>query len=135
MHALRDSPVGTILSVMIKAIKFASVPVTDQDRALEFYTKKLGFSVFTDQPLGPEMRWIELKLGRSDTHVVLFTADLHKDWIGKPLNISFRCDDVEQTCKELSARGVEFEGTPEKHDWGWHAQFKDPDGNTFALSD
>ena len=35
---------------MIKSIKFASVPVTDQDKALEFYTKKLGFKVFTDAP-------------------------------------------------------------------------------------
>ena len=33
---------------MIKGIKFASIPVTDQDRALEFYTKKLGFRVLTD---------------------------------------------------------------------------------------
>ena len=36
---------------MIKSIKFASIPVTDQDRALAFYTEKLGFTVFTDKPL------------------------------------------------------------------------------------
>ena len=36
---------------MIKAIKFASIPVTDQDRALEFYTKKLGFRVILDNLL------------------------------------------------------------------------------------
>jgi len=120
---------------MINAIKFVSIPITDQDRALEFYTKKLGFSVFTDQPMGPEQRWIELKLGRADTMIVLFTADEHKGWIGKPLNIAFSCNDVMATYKELSERGVEFEGVPEKHDWGWHCAFKDPDGNTFALGD
>jgi len=120
---------------MINGIKFVSIPITDQDRALEFYTKKLGFSVFTDQPMGPEMRWIELKLGRADTMIVLFAADEHKGWIGKPLNIAFRCSDVMATYKELSERGVEFEGVPEKHPWGWHCQFKDPDGNSFALGD
>ena len=34
---------------MIKAVKFASIPVADQDRALAFYTEQLGFQVVTDQ--------------------------------------------------------------------------------------
>ena len=45
---------------MIKAMKFASIPVKDQQRALEFYTRKLGFQVMTDQAMGPGQRWIEL---------------------------------------------------------------------------
>ena len=130
-----SAPATAYTQRMITNVKFVSIPITDQDRALAFYTEKLGFSVFTDQPMGPEMRWIELKLGRSPTGIVLFTPDPHKDWIGKPLNISFQCTDVEKTCAELVARGVELEGKPEKHPWGWHAQFKDPDGNTFSLSD
>ena len=120
---------------MLKQVKFVSIPVTDQQRALDFYTKRLGFTVYTDQPFGEGQRWIELKLGRSETMVVLFTADEHRSWIGKPLNISFACDDVAKTVAELRERGVEFEGEPEKFHWGWHAQFKDPDGNVFALSE
>lgn len=34
---------------MIKGVKFVSIPVKDQDRALTFYTEKLGFSIMTDQ--------------------------------------------------------------------------------------
>jgi uncharacterized glyoxalase superfamily protein PhnB len=34
----------------------------------------------------------------------------------------------------MSAKGVEFEGPPEKQPWGTFAKFKDPDGNTFVLS-
>ena len=45
---------------MIKAVKFASVPVTNQDRALEFYTEKLGLRVITDSPFDNRQRWIEL---------------------------------------------------------------------------
>ncbi len=119
---------------MITHVKFVSIPVTDQQRSLEFYTQRLGFTVHTDQPMG-EMRWIELSVGRSDTKVVLFTADEHKGWIGKPLNISFACKNVEKTIAALRERGVEFDGEPQKFDWGWHAQFKDPDGNVFSLSD
>lgn len=95
----------------------------------------MRFTVFTDQPFGEDMRWIELEIGRSDVKVVLFTADEHKAWIGTPLNISFQCDDVAKTVAELRERGVEFDGEPQKFHWGWHAKFKDPDGNVFALSD
>jgi predicted lactoylglutathione lyase len=35
---------------MIKAVKFVSIPVKDQGQALDFYTKKLGFQILTDQP-------------------------------------------------------------------------------------
>jgi catechol 2,3-dioxygenase-like lactoylglutathione lyase family enzyme len=35
---------------MIKQIKFVSIPVRDQNRALDFYTGKLGFTIITDQP-------------------------------------------------------------------------------------
>ena len=35
---------------MIKQIKFVSIPVADQNRALDFYTDKLGFTIITDQP-------------------------------------------------------------------------------------
>ncbi|MBI3181522.1 MAG: VOC family protein [Myxococcales bacterium] len=37
---------------MIKRIKFVGLTVKDFDRALDFYVKKLGFKVFTDQPAG-----------------------------------------------------------------------------------
>jgi len=37
---------------MIRGIKFACVPVRDQDQSLKFFTEKLGFRVMTDQPFG-----------------------------------------------------------------------------------
>ena len=37
---------------MIRGIKFASVPVRNQDVSLKFYTEKLGFRILTDQALG-----------------------------------------------------------------------------------
>jgi catechol 2,3-dioxygenase-like lactoylglutathione lyase family enzyme len=118
---------------MIKGIKFATVPVTDQDRALEFYTKKLGFRVLTDAPFDATQRWIELGIPRAETRVVLFTADDHKKMIGSFMNFTFVTDNVEETAKELKARGVEFVQEPQKADWGTSAIFKDPDGNKFLL--
>lgn len=119
---------------MIKGIKFACIPVTDQDRALEFYTRKLGFRVLTDAPFDGTQRWIELGIPRADTKVVLFTAEDHKKLIGGFMNFTFYADDVEATAAELKARGVEFVQEPTKADWGTSAMFKDPDGNRFLLS-
>jgi len=61
---------------MIKGIKFVNIPVADQTRALEFYTKKLGFTVFTDQAMGDE-RWIELKVANAETKLVLHLTPGH----------------------------------------------------------
>jgi predicted enzyme related to lactoylglutathione lyase len=120
---------------MIKAIKFASVPVRDQDKALEFYTKKLGFKVFTDAPFDGNQRWIELAIPRAETKLVLFTAQGQETMIGGFMNISFTTDDVEATVKEMKEKGVEFVQDAKKADWGTMAIFKDADGNQFVLSD
>ncbi len=119
---------------MIKAMKFASIPVKDQQRALEFYTRKLGFRVTTDQPMGPGMRWIELGLNGGGSGVVLFTPPGHESRIGTFSGMSFLCDDVEKTYGELMQRGVEFTQPPKKESWGTSAIFKDVDGNSFVLS-
>ena len=118
---------------MIKAIKFVGVPVTDQDRALEFYTSKLGFRVITDQPFNDKQRWIELGIGRTGTGIALFTPEGHEGRIGSFTSISFVATDVEQTCRELKAAGVTFIQEPEKADWGTAAIIADPDGNQFVI--
>ena len=119
---------------MIKFIKFVSIPVTDQARALDFYTKKLGMRVLTDQPFDATQRWIELGFPRAETKLVLFTAAGQEKMIGGFMNVSFTADDVEATAREMKANGVEFVQEPQKADWGTAAIFKDPDGNQFVLS-
>jgi predicted enzyme related to lactoylglutathione lyase len=119
---------------MIKAVKFVSIPVRDQGKALEFYTKKLGLKVITDSPFDGKQRWIELGIPRADTKIVLFTAEGQEQMIGGPLNITFMADDVEATARDMKARGVEFVQDPQKADWGTAAIFKDVDGNKFVLS-
>ena len=118
---------------MIKGIKFASVPVRDQEKALKFFTEKLGFQILTDQPFGSQ-RWIELGIPAADTSVVLFTPPGHEVLIGKFQPIVFWSDDVTSTHKELTAKGVEFVAPPKSENWGTSAIFKDPDGNQFLIS-
>jgi catechol 2,3-dioxygenase-like lactoylglutathione lyase family enzyme len=118
---------------MIKAMKFVGVPVGDQQRALDFYTQKLGFRVITDQPFNDEQRWIELGIGRSATGITLFTPAGHENRIGTFTGISFVADDVKATHRELAEKGVVFIQEPKEADWGTFAIFADPDGNQFVL--
>lgn len=119
---------------MISHIKFISIPVTDQNRALDFYTERLGFSIVTDQPFDGKQRWIELRVPKAETRVVLFTPDGQEGRVGTFSGVSFECADVEATYAELRARGVEFLSPPDKQPWGTFVKFKDSEGNTFVLS-
>ncbi len=119
---------------VIKQLKFVSIPVGDQDRALAFWTEKMGLRVATDQPMGPGKRWIELSIPGAETGIVLFTPDGHENRVGTFFNGSFACDDVEHAYRKMTENGVEFEGPPQKQPWGTFAKFRDPDGNSFVLS-
>ena len=119
--------------VMVKQVKFVGIPVRDQDKALAFWTKKIGLQIATDQPMGNGQRWIELKIPGADTGLVLFTPQGHENRIGSFQNMSLAVDDVEKTYRELSERGVEFIQPPKKESWGTSAVFKDPDGNLFII--
>jgi predicted enzyme related to lactoylglutathione lyase len=119
---------------MITQLKFVGIPTRDQQRALKFYTERLGFEVSTDQAFDDKQRWIELRIANSATRVVLFTPEGHESRIGTFFNGSFACDDVQATYRQLRARGVEFTSEPQKQPWGEFAAFKDADENQFVLS-
>lgn len=115
---------------MLKRIKFVTVPVRDQARALEFYTKKLGLKVFTDQEMG-DSRWIELQVPGAETLLVLFHQPSFEP--GPVPGVVFVADNVKGTYEELRAKGVEFTQPPKKEPWGEHAIFKDTEGNLVVI--
>jgi catechol 2,3-dioxygenase-like lactoylglutathione lyase family enzyme len=119
---------------MIRGVKFVTIPVSDQDRALAFYTDKLGFVVATDQPFDDTQRWIELRIPGADTRVVLFTPPGWESRIGGLQGATFAADDPAETARTLQQRGVELEGEIQSGSWGSAATFRDPDGNTFVIA-
>ena len=86
-----------------------------------FIRDKLGFT-FTDVGGG----WLIFNLPEADMGVhPAGAAD------GPPAgthDVSFYCDDVAQTVRELTARGVEFTGPVENHGYGWVTRFRMPGG-------
>ncbi len=122
---------------MITHPLFVNIPVSDQDRALDFYVNVLGFELTGDTPMGDGQRWITVQPPKGETHFVLFTPDGAEDLVGRFAPVWMQTDDLDATYEELSAKGVEFPVPPTVADWDpdarW-AQFKDPDGNIFGLS-
>jgi|SRR5215467_209621 len=118
---------------MITSVKLVGVCVTDQDRALDFYTKTLGFKLITDTPMGPEARWIEVAPPGAETHLALWTPPGMEDRVGTFSTVVFRSDDVDKTYDELERRGVKFTDKPHDQPGGKMGIFEDPDGNKFVL--
>lgn len=122
-------------------IALTSVMVDDQQKALDFYTEKLGFVRINDHPMG-EHRWItvagpdgpegvELLLEpNADPDARIFQAAL-KDK-GKPWT-SFEVDDVKAEVERLRALGVVITKEPVEEQWGGYAMFDDTCGNIISI--
>jgi catechol 2,3-dioxygenase-like lactoylglutathione lyase family enzyme len=132
---------------MITKMTHVSIYVTDQTRAYDFYTNKLGFKVVTDVPMPGGDRWLtvsppdqpELELILSPLTRTIFSKEtvkvlaelVEKGTFGVGL---FTSNDIFATYEELKAKGVIFTKIPKKEFYGIEAIFKDDSGNWFSLA-
>lgn len=120
---------------MISRVSHVNIPVSDQDRALEFYTTKLGFTKTMDVPMGDQGdRWIEVTAPEGELKIVLYASPEQKEQIGKFSNVLFETKSLTATHADLSERGVTIVQPPTTEYWGSFMMFNDPDGNTFLVS-
>ncbi len=124
---------------MIDYVGTVCVFVDNQDRAKDFYTKKLGFELRTDQPLSPGAtnRWVAVAPKGAVTEVILYKVD--ENWehyqqvVGKSQAITLNVTDMNATYKELKGKGVEFVSEPDPQPWGTYATIRDSEGNHLLL--
>jgi uncharacterized glyoxalase superfamily protein PhnB len=124
--------------------------VHDQDEALAFWTKKVGFEVRQDVTV-PEMgnfRWLAVgPVGQEDVAIVLMAIpgqpildDATRQQVaeltakGFTGTIFLTTDDVMKAYEELSGRGVEFTEAPTQQPYGVDCSFRDPSGNNTRLA-
>lgn len=122
-------------------IYVTSVLVDDQQKALEFYTQKLGFEKRHDIPMG-EHRWLTVtEPGNPRGVELLLEPSAHpavppfKEAIvadGIPWT-SFRVDDVQAEFEKLQALGVEFTLEPTEMGHTTCAVFDDTCGNLIQI--
>jgi catechol 2,3-dioxygenase-like lactoylglutathione lyase family enzyme len=133
---------------MITKMSHVMIWVKNQQEALEFYRDKLGFEVDTDAMIGPDFRWLTMKI-KNQTGFEIILAEpkagmmldeesaaqlrglIDKGVLGGGV---FDADDIYKTYEQLKARGVEFKGPPTEQSWGTATVMKDNSGNWFSLS-
>ena len=126
----------------------AQLWVHDQDEALEFWTKKVGFEVRQDitmEELGG-FRWLTVGAPGQDFSVALIaipgppvmdeeTKKQLEDLVSKGSagTVFLTTDDVQAAYEELQGKGVEFTEAPMEQPYGMDSEFRDPSGNKFRL--
>jgi predicted enzyme related to lactoylglutathione lyase len=122
---------------MITGVSQVTVPVDDQDEAKEFWTERVGFVVSKDEAFGDE-RWIEVTPngGRPALALVPRPPDQPRPAVRDEhphSPVFFTCEDILETHRAMSDRGVDFPQPPVEMHFGWWAMFADQDGTRYAL--
>ena len=112
---------------MITHVTLATLPVRDQDKALDFFVNRLGMTVRTDAPYGPGGRWIEVVPKGAETGLVLFKSDDEAGYAQPLANVLLGCDAAAATAGELRAAGVEATDPQTEH-WRTFTLVTEPDG-------
>ena len=112
----------------ITQVVTVGVPVTDQDRALEFYTRTLGLEKVREFPVGDGKRWIEVVPPAAATTIALIAA-------GTPVGPRLTAPDVAAIFAELRARGADTDPEILRLGPGVPPMFslRDPDGNVLTI--
>jgi catechol 2,3-dioxygenase-like lactoylglutathione lyase family enzyme len=125
---------------VIEKLTHVPIVVSSQERALEFYTKLLGFEKRADYQQPGNPRWLTVAPKGTDVELILFEGKYKLDprlppeaghggnhWV-------FKTDDCRKDFEILKARGVKFKDpAPVEANFGIAAYFTDPDGNHLTL--
>ena len=129
----------------ITSLHIRSVPVLDQDEALDFWTTHLGFEVRDDIDLG-FMRWLTVGVPGQDTSILLelvggpqhdeSTATQVRELVTKGAlgGVFLISDDVHATYAALRDAGVEITQEPVEQPYGTDFGIRDPFGNPIRIS-
>ena len=128
-------------------LELVLVPVSDVDRARDFYVERLGFRLDVDHRAGEAFRVVQMTPPGSACSISIGTGITSKP-PGSVEGIHLIVTDIEAARAELLSRGVEAseifhfgpEGRrpgpdPERRDYGSFLGFSDPDGNSWVVQE
>src|SRR5262245_61473456 len=121
---------------MLKEIFYTAVYVSDQDRALDFYTNVLGLEQRVDNPTLDGPRFLTVGVNGQDFQLVLWpgTPGEGEPVQGRaPATCTIEVSDCRAEFERLKSSGVTFETDVLAFPWGHVAVFLDPDGNRLQL--
>ena len=128
-------------------LELVLIPVTDVDRAKQFYAEKCGFTVDVDHQPNDRFRVVQLTPPGSACSLT-FGIGITDAAPGSSSGTHLVVTDIEAARAELVGRGVEVSeirhmtpdgwqpgADPERSDYNSFADFSDPDGNTWVLQE
>lgn len=112
-------------------LELVAVPVTDVDRAKEFYERKVGFHLDHDHTVSDEMRFVQLTPVGSACSIAIGTGIVDSE-PGTVAGLQLVVEDAEAARAELVSRGVDASDVQD-FPWGSFTFFADPDGNRWSV--
>ena len=122
---------------MINRIGKITIYVDNQEEAKEFWTKKMNFVVKLEQPMGPNMKWLEVGPSNEEfTSFVIYEKNLMLAQnpnanVSHP-NIILSTNDIESTYSEMKSNSVDVEELMIMP-YGKMFEFKDQDNNRYLV--
>jgi predicted enzyme related to lactoylglutathione lyase len=112
-------------------LELVNLPVTDVDRAIDFYVNKVGFNLDHDRSPTEDIRFVQLTPKGSACSVSIGRG-LSDAEPGSVQGMQLVVEDAHAAHAELVERGVEASEVQE-FPWGRFVFFSDPDGNGWAV--
>lgn len=114
-------------------LELVAVPVTDVDRARDFYADKIGFVIDHDQVVNDDLRFVQLTPPGSACSICLGKGITRAE-PGSVQGLQMVVADIEAARAELTGRGAEVTEIDDQP-WGRFVYFSDPDGNAWAVQE
>lgn len=116
---------------MITHVQIVHVPVSDQDKAKEFYVSRMGLEVIDDVTGGPWGRWLRVAVPGAATSLALVPGDEQSS--PGSATVVFESDDLEADAVRLRDADVDVPNEIMEMPWARSVLFRDPDGNQLGL--
>ena len=119
--------------IKIKRVHTIGVPVTDQDRALNFYVDTLGFAKRVDVTLGTGLRWIEVAPHESNGVSLALLRATPEIPAGAKTGVRLMTQDADATHAAMKSDGVSVDDVLRWPDAPPMFAFRDQDSNGFVI--
>ena len=116
----------------ITGVEVLSLPVSDQDRARDFYVDVLGFELLRDAQMQPGMRWVQVA-PRGGGATITFVTWFDSMPAGSNRGLVLETDDLDADVDRLRGLGLDFPDGIQDQPWGRFVTLADPDGNGLVL--
>ena len=113
-------------------LELVGVPVSDVDRARDFYVEQAGFVLDMDQVVSDDLRFVQLTPPGSACSICIGTG-LTEMTPGAADSLQLGVSDIPAARAERVGRGLTTVSEVDVQPWGSFVFFSDPDGNKWAV--